>query len=177
MVGDRTNKARRRDRQRLNNLRQQMTALPASVYLSVMNVEAAKTREMLRQSATMAAELARDLQDLSRRPELSAEDWLVSLGRIGARLADLHRMVNEVSPALGLPAGAHDRLLAYMKVRVGEVVTKDELAGVAGISEWARRIRELRVEQGWPISTNANREDLRPGEYVLEATERSQTSI
>ena len=129
-------------------------------------------QDLVRQAATKAAELARDLQDLAREDDLSAEDWLLTLGRVGADVASLHRAVNDVSPALGLPAGAHDRIIEYLKLRVGQVVTKDELAGVAGISEWARRVRELRVEQGWAISTNANRDDLRPGEYVLESPMR-----
>lgn len=37
----------------------------------------------------------------------------------------------------------------------------------AGISEWARRIRELRNEEGWNIQTHNDRSDLKPGEYVL----------
>src|SRR3954451_11065605 len=97
----------------------------------------ASTKDLLRQAATKAAELARDLQDRARDDDLSPGEWLLTLGRVGADLASLHDAVNQVSPALGLPAGAHDRIIEYLKLRVGEVVTKDELAGVAGISEWA----------------------------------------
>ena len=48
---------------------------------------------------------------------------------------------------------ARDRILAYLRKYPGEVVHGDELMVVAGISEYARRIRELRVEHGWPIFT------------------------
>ena len=35
--------------------------------------------------------------------------------------------------------------------------------------EWARRVRQLRTEQGWPIVTkNSGRDDLAVGVYVLE---------
>jgi hypothetical protein len=34
--------------------------------------------------------------------------------------------------------------------------------------EWARRVRELRTEQGWPIVTKSSRQDLDVGVYVLE---------
>ena len=35
--------------------------------------------------------------------------------------------------------------------------------------EWARRVRELRTEEGWPIVTrNSGRDDLAIGVYVLE---------
>ena len=56
-----------------------------------------------------------------------------------------------------------------MKMNVGQVLDKDELSGVSGIYEWARRVRELRVEEGWPISSDQTRDDLKPGQYILEA--------
>ncbi len=46
---------------------------------------------------------------------------------------------------------ASGRIRALLIQRVGEWVTGEELAAVAGISEWARRIRELR-EAGYLIS-------------------------
>ncbi|WP_292226797.1 HNH endonuclease [Brevundimonas sp.] len=45
----------------------------------------------------------------------------------------------------------------------------DELREVAGgISEWARRVRELRTEEGYLILTHNDRANLKPGEYLLE---------
>jgi hypothetical protein len=38
----------------------------------------------------------------------------------------------------------------------------------APASEWARRVRELRDEEGWPISTNNDDIRLKPGEYRLD---------
>jgi hypothetical protein len=35
-------------------------------------------------------------------------------------------------------------------------------------SEWARRIRELRDEEGWPILSHNDSADLRPGQYLLQ---------
>jgi HNH endonuclease len=44
-----------------------------------------------------------------------------------------------------------------------------ELRPVAGnINEWARRVRELRTEEGFQILTHNDRNDLKPGEYLLE---------
>jgi hypothetical protein len=68
---------------------------------------------------------------------------------------------------------ARDRILAYFKDNVGKKVTSKELSQIAGISEYARRIRELRHEYGgWNISTGLNRPDLKPDEYVLENLEQ-----
>jgi len=52
---------------------------------------------------------------------------------------------------------------------VGEIVTARQIQEAAGpdVTEWARRLRELRAE-GWPISSHNDRSDLKPGEYVLE---------
>lgn len=48
-------------------------------------------------------------------------------------------------------------------------MNSDELRDVAGnISEWARRVRELRTEEGYQILTHNDRDALKPGEYLLE---------
>lgn len=45
----------------------------------------------------------------------------------------------------------------------------DELRQVAGgITEWGRRVRELRNEEGFQILTHNDRADLKPGQYRLE---------
>ncbi|PIQ52923.1 MAG: HNH endonuclease [Comamonadaceae bacterium CG12_big_fil_rev_8_21_14_0_65_59_15] len=45
-----------------------------------------------------------------------------------------------------------------------------ELRAVASdISEWARRVRELRTEEGYLILTHHDRADLKPGQYLLES--------
>lgn len=64
---------------------------------------------------------------------------------------------------------AKERIKAHFIANVGKTVTAKELQAVAEpVSEWARRVRELRVEEGWPIVTNNDVSDLRPGEYRLE---------
>jgi hypothetical protein len=70
-----------------------------------------------------------------------------------------------------LAGGVRDRLLAYMRANVGKPVTGEELRYVAkGKTEWARRVRELRTEEGWPVVTrNTGRPDLSVGTYLLES--------
>jgi len=56
---------------------------------------------------------------------------------------------------------------------VGQVLTTEELAYVAKAREFARRVRELRTEEGYSIATQfTGRPDLKMGEYVLESAER-----
>jgi hypothetical protein len=63
-----------------------------------------------------------------------------------------------------------DKIIEYFRQNVGEEITGEELKYLAkDKKEWARRVRELRTEQGWPIVTkNSGREDLAIGVYVLE---------
>lgn len=62
------------------------------------------------------------------------------------------------------------KIIEYLRKNVGVQVTGEELSYLAGSAkEWARRVRELRTEDGWPIATkNTGREDLPIGVYVLE---------
>ena len=96
----------------------------------------------------------------------------------GALRAEVRRLAEAVdiirtlsrSRLLGLSSSrsARDRICAYLTLFVGEIVDARELHVVGGIQEATRRIRELRVQFGYSISTGYSREDLRPDQYVLE---------
>ena len=63
---------------------------------------------------------------------------------------------------------ARDKLREHFLLNLGRVMDGDELRPIAnGISEWARRIRELRDEEGFQIHTHNDRSDLKPGQYIL----------
>jgi predicted restriction endonuclease len=68
-----------------------------------------------------------------------------------------------------------DKIIEYFRGNVGEQITGEELKYLAkDRKEWARRVRELRTEQAWPIITkNSGREDLTIGVYVLEEDRQS----
>lgn len=64
--------------------------------------------------------------------------------------------------------GARDLLRDYFLSNIGRVLDSDELrVASGGISEWARRIRELRNEEGFQILTHNDRSELKPGQYLL----------
>ncbi|MFO8089783.1 MAG: HNH endonuclease [Desulfatiglandaceae bacterium] len=67
------------------------------------------------------------------------------------------------------------KILKFLRANVGHGVTNEELRYVAGDkTEWARRVRELRTEHGWPIATKTTgRPDLGVGVYVLQADRQS----
>ncbi len=68
-----------------------------------------------------------------------------------------------------------DKLLKFFRNNVGMKITGEELRYIANNrSEWARRVRELRTEFGWPIVTkNTGLPELEVGVYLLEADRQS----
>ena len=65
--------------------------------------------------------------------------------------------------------------MEYLKQNVAKPVSGEELRYVAkNRTEWARRVRELRTEYGWPIvSQQTGRPDLGIGKYILESLRQS----
>lgn len=64
---------------------------------------------------------------------------------------------------------AKDRLRSYFLSHIGQVLDSYELREIAGgQTEWGRRVRELRDEEGYRILTHHDRSELKPGEYLLE---------
>ena len=66
--------------------------------------------------------------------------------------------------------GARTKLRLHFLANIGRMMASEELRSAAGgISEWARRVRELRTEEGYQILTHNDRSDLKPGQYLLLA--------
>lgn len=63
--------------------------------------------------------------------------------------------------------GSRAKLRAFFTANVGKILGSDILREIAGTSEWARRVRELRNEEGLNIVTHNDRSDLKPGQYLL----------
>ena len=63
--------------------------------------------------------------------------------------------------------GSRAKLREYFLNNVGKVLNSDTLRKIAGTSEWGRRVRELRNEEGMNIVTHNDRSKLKPGEYLL----------
>ncbi len=64
-------------------------------------------------------------------------------------------------------------ILEFLLAHIGRVVSGEEIRAAAGnVSEWARRLRELRNEEGYQILSYRDRSDLKPGQYLLETDKR-----
>jgi hypothetical protein len=63
--------------------------------------------------------------------------------------------------------GSKSKLREFFLANVGKVLDSETLRQVAGASEWGRRVRELRLQEGMNIITHNDSNELKPGEYKL----------
>lgn len=63
-----------------------------------------------------------------------------------------------------------ERIKNLFLKHIGKIITKEQISREAGISEWARQVRELRDEYGYEIKSYKEMPGrLKPGEYLLES--------
>lgn len=66
-------------------------------------------------------------------------------------------------------AGSKEKIRQFLLANIGRVIEARELQEASGgAAEFARRTRELRDEEGWPILTHNDSADLKPGQYLLK---------
>lgn len=95
-------------------------------------------------------------------PRLSAG----SVGEQVCALVEVNLQLRELGASIGASLAPQDgdsgraRLLAYLRHQVGRIVHTEELMIVAGIGDYARRVRELRAKHGWPIISGMAVKDM-----------------
>jgi hypothetical protein len=104
------------------------------------------------------------LDELERPAALGKQDLRRRVGLLIELSYDLRELALHHLSGTIPAASASLRILEYLRLFAGESVDGEELDIVAGISEYPRRIREWRVEYGWPIKTYGTR-------YILERAE------
>ncbi len=101
-----------------------------------------------RDQAARIEEIAEDLDEPEARQELDeviAQLRILILRHFGRKPRATHG------------GGARSVIRDYFHANLGRWIEGEELAVVSGIQEWARRVRELRVEEGLPIEEEDNR--------------------
>lgn len=69
--------------------------------------------------------------------------------------------------------GSKQKILDFFTENIGKVVNSKEIQESSGwAAEWARRVRELRDEQGYQILSHKDRADLKPGQYIMVSIKR-----
>lgn len=107
-------------------------------------------------------QLVQELSDLSSTEELRLK--IIHLVKIFNKLRELGISIVSINPRN--TQSARDRLLYYFLANVGQLIEGDELLVVSGIQEYARRIRELRVELGWHILSGEDIKEMIKNEEI-----------
>lgn len=65
--------------------------------------------------------------------------------------------------------GSKEKIRQFLLANIGRVIEARELQEASGgAAEFARRTRELREDEDWPILTHNDSADLKPGQYLLK---------
>jgi hypothetical protein len=69
--------------------------------------------------------------------------------------------------------GSKQLILEFFLQNIGKVLeSRDIQQASGGAVEWARRVRELRNEDGYQILTHKDRANLKPNQYLMETDKR-----
>ena len=100
---------------------------------------------------------------------LTLDQFLELRASMGMLWGELDRHARSITRQFGF-GGALDCMRQYLLNHVGEPVQNYQLAGTACALEWARRKRQLVVQDGWNITTGGPKtEGLNAGQYRLES--------
>jgi hypothetical protein len=125
------------------------------------------------------AEAAKDADDRAELANLATirirpDQYILMRNEVDRDAAYRWNVINEIRRRKA--ASVTVKILEYFRRNVGKQITGEELKYLAkDKKEWARRVRELRTEAGWPIVTmNSGRDDLGVGVYMLEEDRQAQ---
>jgi hypothetical protein len=133
----------------------------------------ARRRVKLKRNVEEIVESAKAMLDKLRT---NPAEGKIELDATIKRLVSLNRDLRELSlhhtQKLLSRDSAAERILDYLRLHVGEKVEGEELDVVSTISEYPRRIREWRVQFGWPIVRRGRHYILKRDQPDTERAER-----
>ena len=69
--------------------------------------------------------------------------------------------------------GSKQLILQFFLQNIGKVLESKDIQQAGGVAvEWARRVRELRNEDGYQILYHRDRANLKPNQYLMETDKR-----
>lgn len=122
-------------------------------------------KQMAADDPETAAEIARELG--VQAAAIKPDQYVLASEEQDRDAAHRWNVLNTIRNRKG---AVKDKILEYLRANVGHPVSGEELRYIAkNRKEWARRARELRTEDGWPVVTKMQgRPDLPVGSYLLE---------
>src|SRR5580765_484515 len=99
----------------------------------------------------LVAELEPLLKPLADTPPTTPEELRLGMRNAVAVQRGVRQLAVTALSSLITATSGKERVLQYLKLFVKEPIDSEELGIVGGIQEFARRIRELRVQHGYRI--------------------------
>lgn len=99
--------------------------------------------------------------------EVSRENWESKLTGYMDAVSEFEKHKTELYATIFSETSGKGRIREYLKDKVGEPVESEMLARISGISQYARRVRELRNEEGFVIDSTRTREELGQNDYFV----------
>ena len=105
-------------------------------------------------------------------PQMKPDDYMLLDEKQDREAAHRWRSANRIRK---LSLSVQNKILLFLKENIGNEISGEELRYVSkNKSEWARRVRELRTEEGWPVLTKTTgMPELPVGIYVLASDRQS----
>jgi hypothetical protein len=112
------------------------------------------------------AERVEEREEGDELPSMKVDEYMLVAAAPDTTAAQRWEIANAIRNSV---AGVKEKLITYFRGNVGQVITGEELVYLAkDASEWPRRVRELRTEEGWPIVTKFTGDPSLPmGTYRL----------
>jgi 5-methylcytosine-specific restriction endonuclease McrA len=112
--------------------------------------------------------------------DVTRSNWEEKLTDYVDAVAEFENHRTELYTAIFDETSGKGRIREYLKDNVGEPVESEMLARISGIRQYARRVRELRNEEGFVIDSTRTREELGQNDYfvveIRDVDEKSRIS-
>lgn len=99
--------------------------------------------------------------------DINRDNWEDELSGYMEAIDELKDQEINLFVALFQERSGKGRIREYLKDKTGEPVRSEMLARISGISEYARRVRELRNEEGFVIDSTRTRSELGQNDYYM----------
>ena len=114
-----------------------------------------------------AETVMRSLEDVDPS-QVSRENWEDELGEFLDAMEQLENTETKLYEHIFDETSGKGRIREYLRDKIGEPVKSERIGRVSGIGQYARRIRELRNEEGFVIDSTRTREELGQNDYFVK---------
>ena len=99
--------------------------------------------------------------------EIDRDNWEEEFGEFLDIMEDIEDIEPKLYETIFDEKSGKGRIREYLRDNIGETVTSERIGRISGIKQYARRVRELRNEEGFVIDSTRTRSELSQNEYFV----------